>query len=82
MATEESLSIPWKLEIVISFVNEIITNRLNLGIIRLKRLESSVNEPVTPGICKDYVVTHRQTDTHTQTDYYNPPPTRSSYSNK
>ena len=51
------------------------TNHLNVCIIKLHCFNSSVNKAVKPGVCKDYMVTHTQTDT--QTNYYNPPPMRS-----
>ena len=56
-------------------VVEISTNPLNAGIMDLWRFETSVNEAAISGIYKDYVVKHRQTHAHTQTDYYNPLPT-------
>ena len=45
--------------------DEFRTNPLNVGIMDIQRLQPCVNKLVSSGICKDYVVTHRQTDTHT-----------------
>ena len=75
------------LESFLYFIIESIVNSLNVRIIALKRLQSSVKEVSIPNIYKDYVVTHRQTDRQsdgqtdgqtdrqtdrqTQTDYYN-----------
>ena len=49
------------------------TNRLNVGKLSTKRFKTSANEGVT--LCT--YDGNTQTDTHTQTDYSNPPPTHS-----